>query len=159
MNDFLTMVNENFVPSGVSRHHHARRRPRRLNCDKKTHLTNVIICDGDEDAEGGDHNSNWDMIPAPPITPPAAFLPTDGYKRLSALRKGKLCDETPLYHFRVMAKLIPPPKILWIVIMIYNGNQRNWLTRIQLDYLELSGKALGNIRQHGSCLSYTLWLY
>lgn len=31
----------------------------------------------------------WDNVPAPPITPPPAFLPR-GYRRSAALKKGKL---------------------------------------------------------------------
>ena len=35
----------------------------------------------------------WDAIPAPPITPPAAFLPP-GFKRLSARGENLICIDT-----------------------------------------------------------------
>lgn len=72
-----------------------RRRPRRLNCERAKLLNGVVGYGGGGSGLGcGDleDEANWDMVPAPPITPPAAFLPNDGtescYRRLSVLRKG-----------------------------------------------------------------------
>lgn len=49
---------------------------------------NVGGGDGDEDEF---KEANWDLIPAPPITPPAAFRPNPDacYRRISAFRRGK----------------------------------------------------------------------
>lgn len=116
MNDFLTMVHEQFAPASSSvaatgreqsgnqqqscHHHPARqqqqppkRRPRRLNCEKANLLSGVggyanqVGDDGDVEFKG----ANWDLIPAPPITPPAAFRPNPDscYRRVAKLRKGK----------------------------------------------------------------------
>lgn len=113
MNDFLTMVHENFVPSSgreqgnnqqKCQHHlqehqqQSRRRPRRINCEKAK-LLNALGSGSPggvrtEGRSGGDDefkDANWDMIPAPPITPPAAFRPSPDscYRRVATLRKGK----------------------------------------------------------------------
>lgn len=108
MNDFLTMVHENFVPSsgreqGNNSHNcqshlqeqQPRRRPRRLNCEKAKLLNGLgpveARSEGKRSADDDLREANWDLIPAPPITPPAAFRPNpeSSYRRVSALRKGK----------------------------------------------------------------------
>lgn len=100
MNDFLTMVHENFVPSSGRdqgntnqqncQHHQqqARHRPRRINCERANLLNGLV---GRQGCEHDEDKGNWDMIPAPPITPPAGFRPNPDscYRRVSGLRRGK----------------------------------------------------------------------
>lgn len=116
MNDFLTMVHENFALSSGReqinnsqpncQHHQkqrlqqaqqTRRRPRLLNCEKAKLLNDFGVRSGGsgrtEDGHCEDSNeSNWDLIPAPPITPPAEFRPNPEscYRRIAGLKRGKV---------------------------------------------------------------------
>lgn len=151
MNDFLTMVHENFVPSSSGReqgsnsqqpncqHHHqqqqARRRPRRLNCERAKLLNGGLVgvrcgearshgADGNhrpgDDADDELNEVNWDSIPAPPITPPAAFRPSPDscYRRIVGPRRGKKTRGVDLTkgllwykHLNVYLRMLRGPRI------------------------------------------------